>query len=221
MMKALQKILNFLSDIIFTVRCPYCKTNISPDDYACTNCKEKFPDSSVATYTTGNYPCVSPFLYEGIFANAVKSFKFRNDGAYAKQFAFMIVSSINELYNGEKFDIITCVPMHKNALKERRYNQSELLAKECAELMNIPFMHTLEKFKENQKQHRIKASERAENVRGVFKAINKEAIKNKNILIIDDIITTGNTLGECAKILKYAGCSKISCATLCTTVYNR
>lgn len=205
-----------VADSIFPVRCPYCGKVIERNDYACFDCKSKFPEKAITRYAIGGCKCASALPYDGIFANGVKRFKFNNNASYAKQLAVVLVMSILEIYQGEKFDLITCVPMHKDGLKERGYNQAELLAKECAEIMHIPYVDTLEKFRKNRTQHSIKASERADNVRGVFRIIDKSIVKNKNILIIDDIITTGHTLGECTRILAKSGCSFVSCATLCS-----
>lgn len=207
-------------DILFPVRCPYCEAVILKTEYACESCKKKFPSPAIIKYAVGGYRCTSPFPYDGIFKKAVKKFKFGNRGGYAKQLAFPIAQSILESYPGVEFDLITCVPMHRKRLIERGYNQAELLAKECAGIMNIPYFDTLEKFKENREQHSIKASERAKNVKGVYRTIDKELVRNKNILIIDDIITTGNTLGECSGMLIKSGCNSVKCAVLCSVIMN-
>lgn len=214
----IKKIRNIATDIIFPVRCPYCKKVIERTEYACIECKKQFPKTSFKRYAFGGYLCSSAFPYEGIFSKAVKRFKFGNCGSYAKQLAFPLVQSILEIHEIKNFDMITCVPMHKSSLKERGYNQAELLARECAEIMNIPYVDTLEKFKKNKAQHSIKARERADNVKGVYRIIDKQIVKDKNILIIDDIITTGHTLGECSKILMKSGCNYVSCAVLCTAL---
>lgn len=214
----INKIKETAKDILFPVRCPYCECVIDKTEYACEECKKAFPSPAFQKYAVGGYTCISPFPYDGIFKRAVRKFKFNNLGGYAKQLAFPLVQSIIECYQTSNFDIITCVPMHKKRLKKRGYNQAELLAKECAEIMNIPYCDTLEKHRENLEQHSIKASQRADNVKGVYRIIDKELVENKNILIIDDIITTGNTLGECARILTKSGCNSVSCAVLCTVV---
>lgn len=216
----IDKLKNSIKDILFPVRCPYCETVIHKTEYACEDCKKKFPSPAIIKYAVGGYKCTSPFPYDGIFKKAVKRFKFGNKGGYAKQLAFPIVQSILESYQGVDFDLITCVPMHKKRLAQRGYNQAELLAKECAKIMNIPYCDTLEKYKENREQHSIKASERAKNVKGVYRITDKELVNGKNILIIDDIITTGNTLGECAKILMKQGCKSVDCAVLCSVIMN-
>ncbi|MGN0503303.1 MAG: ComF family protein [Ruminococcus sp.] len=216
----IDKLKENVKDILFPVRCPYCETVILKTEYACENCKNQFPSPAIIRYAVGGYKCTSPFAYDGIFKKAVKRFKFGNKGGYAKQLAFPMVQSILESYQGVDFDLITCVPMHKKRLAQRGYNQAELLARECAKIMNISYCDTLEKFKENREQHSIKASERAKNVKGVYRIIDKEFIKDKNILIIDDIITTGHTLGECAGTLIKSGCNSVNCAVLCSVIMS-
>ena len=108
--------------------------------------------------------------------------------------------------------------MYYKNMRERGYNQSELLAKECAEIFNIPYAELVEKHKKNKAQHTLKGKERESNVQGVYRVIDSHAVADKNILIIDDIITTGNTLGECCKVLKKAGCENICCAALCAAI---
>ncbi len=213
----IHKLKENLADIFFPVRCPYCERVIDKTEYACENCKKQFPAPSVIKCCTGGFQCTSPFPYEGIFKDAVSNLKFKNCGSYSKQLSFVLVNSIVESFPQSNFDIITCVPMHKKHLKIRGYNQAKLLAEECSKIMNIPYADTLEKFKENKIQHTLKAKERAENVRGVYRVINKSSVKGKKILLIDDIVTTGNTLGECAKTLMKSGCKSVYCAVLCTS----
>lgn len=210
----------FLKDTIFPVRCPYCEKVIARDECACNICKAQFPGEPVKRYAVGGYECIAPFPYDRIFETAAKAFKFCNRGGYAKQLAKVISESIIKAQTSDDFDIITCVPMHRKRQRQRGYNQARLLAVECAEILNIPYADTLEKYKENLEQHSIKASLRADNVRGVYRIIDSSLVENKRVLIIDDIITTGNTLGECARILMKSGCKSVSCAVLCAVTSN-
>ena len=214
----INKLRDALSDALYTARCPYCSKVIKRNEFACNSCKKDFPQNISVRYAVGGYSCYSPFPYDDKFRNAVKNFKFGNCGAYAKPLSYAIFESIQKELDLNSFDLITCVPMHKKAKRERGYNQAELLARRFSQFCGIPYADTLEKFKENQKQHSIKASERAKNVRGVYRVIDKSLVKNKKILIIDDIITTGNTLGECARMLSMAGSGEIVCATVCAVV---
>lgn len=217
----IKKTFNSIVELFFPPRCPYCYKVMNKNDYACNDCKKLFPEKSCTRYAVGGYLCSSPFEYKDCYKDAVLKFKYGNDASLAKPLSFMIVQSILKIH-GEKlaeFDLITCVPMHKNSLEKRGYNQAELLARECAKIMGIPYFDILEKFKENKTQHSIKASQRADNVKGVYRVTDKTLIKDKNILIIDDIITTGHTLGECARILTKNGCKSVSCAVLCSTSF--
>ena len=213
-MAVFKRMLVAVENAFFPARCPYCDKVIHHDQYACEECKAKMPELPITNYIEGGYRCTSPFLYKERFSESVKAFKFRNRPQYAKALAFAVVTSLN-ITGDLRYDYITCVPMHPKLKNRRGYNQSELLAKECAKLMGVKYIDALEKFKQNKPQHSLKGSERRKNVKGVYRAINKDKIKGKKILLIDDIITTGNTLSECAKMLKKSGCEEIDCAAVC------
>lgn len=104
-------------------------------------------------------------------------------------------------------------------MRERGYNQSELLAKELMrKFLTFRMQNLLKSIRKIKLNIRIKGKERESNVQGVYRVIDSQAVADKNILIIDDIITTGNTLGECCKVLKKAGCKNICCAALCAAI---
>ncbi len=216
--KTISKFKSAVAGIIFPCRCPYCHIVIRRDEYACKKCADKLPKIVYHRFAIGGAPCASPLPYLNEYANAVKRFKFSGKGYLAQAFSFLIAKAVRESYGEYSFDFITCVPMHISSLRSRRYNQAEKLARECSERLDIPFLDVLEQHKKKAAQHSCKRSERAKNVQGVFRVADKPAVKGRNILLIDDIITTGNTLGECVKILKRAGCADVCCATLCTTV---
>ena len=210
--------IRFLQDIIFTVKCPYCEKVIDRNDYACKECKSRFPQKGYESYAIGGYKTISPFKYDGIFANGVKNFKFHENPSYARQLAVPLANEIISKHDVGSIDLITAVPMHRENKRERGYNQAELLAKECAEILNLPYAVLVEKHKRNKAQHTLKGKERENNVHGVYRVIDSQLTADKNILIIDDIITTGNTLGECCRVLKKSGCKSVCCATLCAAV---
>ena len=107
--------------------------------------------------------------------------------------------------------------MYRKALQRRRFNHAEALARECAAVMGLPYVETLEKYRQNAPQHTLRRSERSLNVKDVYRVIDPSLVKGKRILLIDDIITTGSTLGECARMLKTGGCRRVICAVACTT----
>lgn len=215
-MSFFKKIGKSAADAFYPAVCPYCDKVIAKGSYACEACSAKLPEISYKRYAVGGHICSAPLPYEGKYANAVKRLKFSNRGDYAKPLAFQVVNTALSIIEDKTFDLVTCVPMHKVDKRKREYNQAELLARECAEIMGLPYLDTLEKIKRNSPQHKAKGKDRAKNVRGVFRVIDKELVEGKHVLLIDDIITTGHTLGECSAMLSKAGCKKISCAVVCT-----
>jgi len=214
----MNKLSRVFSALFLPEHCPYCNIVIPLSKPACRDCVNIFPETTRECYSKGGYPCAAPFLYQGCFAAAVKRFKFDKHTEYAERLAEHLSAAIIKSYNNTKFDYITCVPMHTVQQNERGFNQSEILAKSASKFLNIPYADLLIKHKQNEPQHEIKEALKRENVRGVYKAVNTDKIKGNNILVIDDIITTGYTLGECCKTLKKAGAGKICCAALCAKI---
>lgn len=201
--------------IFYPQRCPYCSRIIEPQEHACRDCKDTFPKHGFLTVAMSGYSCVSPFLYKERFSKAVKHFKFYNKPQYAPLLAVPVVQQVKRQYQNIAFDFVTSVPLHKNSRKQRGYNQSALLGKEVAKLLNVPYQETLWKIKENKIQHSLTKKERAKNIKNAYQASCPEQIQGKTILLCDDIVTTGYTLGECSKTLDKYAPKDIFCATIC------
>lgn len=111
------------------------------------------------------------------------------------------------------FDFVTCVPLSAKGRRKRGYNQAALLAKQTALHLHLPYKATLIKIRENTAQHSLPKAMRWENVQGVYAPRRKTLLNGKSVLLIDDIVTTGNTLRECAHVLEKSGAT-VWCATL-------
>ncbi len=130
--------------------------------------------------------------------------------------------NISRFYKDIMFDYITYIPMYKLREKQRRYNQSKLLADDLAQTLHIRLENLLIKVKDNKPQHNLTLKFRETNIKDVYEFTNTLDIHNKTILLIDDIITSGYTLNEAAKILKLAGARHVFCATIaCTQLNNK
>ncbi len=208
-MNVFKKILRFSAVALFPSRCPYCNKVIPDTECACKSCRGQFPEVCCTRYAIGGFLCASPFSYNGVYAKAVKKLKFHNRGDLAKPLAMQIVRAVSEIHGELRFDLVTCVPMHYKDKRARGYNQAELLARECAQIMELPYLDTLEKVKRNNPQHKTRGRDRAKNVHSVYALKDIESVRGRNILIIDDIITSGNTLGECARILSKGKCAAV------------
>jgi ComF family protein len=102
------------------------------------------------------------------------------------------------------------VPLHKSRHRERGFNQSEIVAQEISKLTGLYVLKNALKRKKNTKdQTNLSPQQREENVKGAFVVTQPDMINGKNIILVDDVITTGATLSECARMLKQAGAEKI------------
>lgn len=151
------------------------------------------------------------FKYEGIIREKIINYKF-NDMAYLRD-TFVNFVIKNEKICGflKKYDIIIPVPIHRKRMKKRGYNQSELIARNIARSTGLEFVaDALTKVKNNIAQSTLNREDRQNNVRDVYGIKNIEKIKNKRVVLIDDIYTTGSTVNECSRILKNAGANKVA-----------
>ncbi len=212
------KIWRGILSVIFPERCPYCETIIEYGKISCEDCSKGLIRTPLKRQVYGDFPCICAVPYTEPYSKGIKDLKFNAMTQYAPLLAKVLAETVKSEYSVNNFHYITYVPLHSKRKKERGYNQSELLAKELSYLLEIPVIEALKKHKDNSPQHEQTAQKRRENVKGVYKAHNKDLFKNKNLLIIDDIVTTGNTLGECAKTLRDSGAGIISCAAFATVI---
>ena len=212
-----KKILTGLVSVFFPQRCACCSRVIVPSALFCPECLAALPKTVYERSAVGGFLCSAALLYEEPYSTALKRFKFHSKTGGLQGFAYLTVKAARERFAGKDFDAVTCVPMTRLAVFKRGYNQSEELARACAKLMALPFEPVLEKYRSNAPQRTLNRSQRAKNVRGVFRIGKSHSVTGKRYLLIDDVITTGSTLGECARVLKTGGCSEVCCAVLCTT----
>lgn len=165
--------------------------------------------------------CFSAIAYNKIAKKLISSFKSNPYLSDLKKFLSDLF--IESVIQNESFIkqieigqwIFVPIPLYSSKLKKRGYNQSEILAKMLAKSFKFPCINILEKTKDTKNQSKLPRVERQENLKNAFKIIkNNPSIKNRNIFLVDDIVTTGSTLKEAAKILKKAGANKVFGLTL-------
>jgi competence protein ComFC len=150
----------------------------------------------------------APFLFEGVIREAVHEFKYNNLRALAPELATLMYQYIIDyLVPGE---VLVPVPLHPKKLKERGYNQSDLLAEEVGGMAGLPVIDDcLVRTKYTSSQARSTAvSERQRNVTGAF-ACRDGRLKDKKVILIDDVSTSGATLNACAGVLKSYGAETV------------
>lgn len=142
------------------------------------------------------------FQYSGEIRNMILNYKFREKSYIYSTFVELIKNNKKICAQIKKYDIIMPVPISKKRLNTRGYNQSALIARKIAKMLNMCYEENiLVKIKDNKPQSEMGQEKRKSNVKDVYTIKNKEKIYQKKILLIDDIFTTGNTVNECAKVL--------------------
>ena len=158
------------------------------------------------------------FGYYGIMRDKILEYKFNDKTYLYKMFSKIIINNKKIYEKIKEYDIIIPVPIHKKRNIERGYNQCELIAKNISEHFDISLnTKSLIKTKNITAQSTLTREKRQENTKNAYLCINEELIQNKNILVFDDVYTTGNTVNECSKVLKKTGAKNIGIFTIFKT----
>lgn len=200
---------------IFPPRCAVCGSVIPRTEVFCADCEKKFPhcprEFLLRSKTDGlNSPCIALFAYEGELRSAVLAFKFRGFRGASRGFGIQMAQAVQGRVDMDF--VVTFVPMDRSRRLERGYNQAKLLAQEVASQLSLPCAPLLKKTRVTAQQHTLSREKRRENAHGAF-AAEKEAA-GKNIVLCDDIVTTGETLRECVRVLRAAGAKSVICAVI-------
>ncbi len=160
------------------------------------------------------YACT---IYDGVIKQLIKEFKYYNKKRLGKLMAELMFQYWKELNIQGEFTVIP-VPIHKNRRKERKYNHMDITGEELSKLTNYKInKNFLIRIKDTQKQYKLHKSERIKNIKDAFSLNLSENIEqSENLLIIDDITSTGITVEEIVKLLKNNGYNHITVLTLST-----
>lgn len=155
------------------------------------------------------------FKYEGQIRKLILDYKFNEKSYIYMTFVKLLLKDKKIFENIKNYDTIIPVPISKKRQKERGYNQSELIAKEIAKKIKLEYRNNcLIKTKNIIEQSKLNKEDREKNIQGVYRLENGQSLKNKKILLIDDIYTTGSTVNECSKIIRKANPRRICVLTI-------
>ena len=213
----MKKLWEYILDLLFPTRCILCRNFLDGGrPRICPDCQERLPCTSGGGRQKGNFfsACVSPLYYEKSLREAFLRYKFGGARAYRHAFGRLLASCIYEELEGQ-YDIITWVPLDRRRRRRRGYDQTELIARSACEALGQDLVRTLRKKRGISPQSGTGSPEmRRANIAGAYRVIDPELVHDRRILLIDDIITTGSTLSECAKTLLLAGAEDVVCASL-------
>jgi ComF family protein len=235
-----------LIDLVYPPHCYLCKTSLShhsipPREGLCPRCQSSIilntPPFCVQCSRHLDQPqqsskCVicrehhlsfdfawSACLYEPPLKNLIHDFKYHEKTHLQFCFAQLVTAFINEHeFDIRQFDMLIPIPLSPLRLRERGFNQSEILAKHISKEYNIALnTKNLIRRKNSRPQASLSAKDRWTNIQGAFTIKHSNDIKNKSVLLIDDLLTTGATASEAAKTLKQFGANSVGVITLAIT----
>lgn len=213
----MKKLWEEVLDLLYPPRCVFCHKFLRRHEGPiCPYCREHIPYTREGGEQQGDFfrLCVSPLYYEEDVRESILRYKFSQTSAYAETYGHLLAECIAQRLEG-CYDILSWVPLSRRRLKQRGYDQSLLLAKAVGAELGIPVQSTLEKQKHVPRQSRAGSPEkRRANISGAYRVPDPERVRGKRVLLVDDVITSGATLSECARVLRHAGAKEVLCATL-------
>jgi ComF family protein len=223
--------------LLYPAVCTICRENVRAGEYLCNRCEAKavrivapfcqkcsqpFDGSITSEFTCANCThrtiyfdaAVSAYRGRGIVREMIHEFKYGRQIHLRHLVARWLQAALDdERIRGSLFDIIVPVPLHAARQRERGFNQASLLATLLSAQTLIPSKPVLERIRYTTTQTALDRSERMENLHNAFRLRKNADVRSLRVLLIDDVLTTGSTLSECARVLKRAGALSVHAAT--------
>ena len=200
---------------LFPRKCILCRRLLSRDETdLCRKCRVDQPEYRYGKRKISYIADLTAlWMYEGQVRASLHRYKFGGARHYAASYGQLLALRIQ--MDLPRPDVITWVPVSAKRRRQRGYDQVELLARAVAGELEIPAEKLLDKFRDNQPNSELRTQpERRANVLGVYKAIEPERLAGKRVLLLDDIVTTGATASECARVLVTTGAEEIYFAAI-------
>lgn len=225
-MSRIKKLLSFITNLLFPHTCISCGafTNYNYNTGLCVKCLnenkefhlQKYPALKLLIQKSYFDSLNARFVYNEQIAKSILNFKFNDTPEYGKSLSKLIKPKTNHIENIDKC-IIVPVPVHTKRLLTRKYNQASILAKFLAKELHIKYSNNaLKRIIHTPHQTGQGASIRKKQLKDAFIA-NSKFIKNKDVILIDDVFTTGSTVNICAKELKEKGARSVHVLTIAYT----
>lgn len=207
---------NWLGQLLFPPKCLLCRRLLKENELdLCHDCR-------IHTDTCENFRKKLPFIdswaavwyYEDTVRHSLLRYKFRGARGYAQGYGRLLAMKL-QTSHPDGFDLLTWVPISPLRKLQRGYDQVELIANAVGQELGLKPVVLLRKIRHNRPQSRIVGdAKRRANVLGAYQVENESLLQGKRILLLDDIITTGATAGECARILLTAGAKEVHCGAM-------
>ncbi len=238
-MASVKQFFTALLDVVLPPICHICRSFIPNSDelHICPDCRERLPLVASPLCPICGIPFIgvgndhrcgaclthpphfdrarAPFLYEGAVRDLIHAFKYNRLTHLRFPLALLALEGID---NGGDPHLIVPVPLHRSRLRQRGFNQAVLLGAVLSRRLALPLLpDTLVRTRSTEPQINLSAQERRMNVNGAFAVTRPDRVAGKRILLLDDVMTTGSTMDECAKELKKAGAETVVAAMIART----
>lgn len=205
-----------IAELLFPPKCVLCGQLLEKEETdLCRKCRveaPEFPMGRVKLSFLDSWTAV--WYYEGNIRRSLLQFKFQGKRHYAAAYGRMLAMKLWREHP-EGFDVLTWIPISPIRKLKRGYDQVELLAKAVGRELGMEPVRTLKKVRNNPPQSGITGqAERKANVLGVYRVVDAQAICGKRVLLLDDIVTSGATAGEAARVLLTAGAEEVHCGMI-------
>ena len=209
-------------NLLFPPKCVLCKKILETNETDfCHQCRANAPLCEKSTFKLSFLAgWTSVWYYKDAPRKSVLRYKFSGRRNYAAAYGRALAMKLQK-EGKDDFEILTYIPIAFLRRMKRGYDQVALLAEALGNELNVSPMQTLRKIRNTPPQSGIKdVARRRANVLGAYRCIDPEMVRGKRVLLLDDVLTTGATASECARVLLTAGAKEVFCATLAVREYN-
>lgn len=207
-----------LLDLLFPPKCPFCRALLEDGERdLCARCQRELPWclGALGEQKLEFIPrCVSPLFYQDRVRDSFHRYKFGGGVSYARPYGLLMAQCVEDRLAGE-FDLITWAPLSPKRRRKRGYDQARLLAQALGRRLGVPVRPLLAKTRHTGAQSALEDDgARRANVLGAYSPVDTAQIAGQRLLLVDDIVTTGATLSECARVLRTYGAAEVLAVTL-------
>lgn len=243
---SLKQLLHHVGDIIFPPQCISCAEIIDQhqSDMFCQSCREKihfingsfcpicgipFRESPAGNHICGNCLENRPHYtlaravadFDTVIMDTIHKFKYGHNISIGNSLGSFMADFTFPDFNFSEYSLLIPLPLHIRRLRERGFNQSLLLAKKIGQKHKLSVNFSLlKRHKFTLTQTGLHKAQREQNIRNAFTTVCDHKVSGTNIILIDDVYTTGATINECAKVLVQAGAEKVAVLTLARVIHN-
>lgn len=236
-MLAARDFIQGVASLVYPPTCTICSAPVGSREYLCTDCEAKlsrivlpfcakcsepFDGAITTTFSCANCShrvlyfdaAISAYRSRGIARHVILNFKYGQQ-IHLRHLAgdWLIAALDDSRIRGRKFDAIVPVPLHPARQRERSFNQAMLLAERAGQHLGAPVRPVLQRVRFTTTQTAFDRAERIQNLRHAFRLRKNADVRRLDVLLIDDVLTTGSTLSECARVLKENGARAVYAAT--------